>query len=67
MRPRSTIALSSIGFATLWTAYMLWWSAPLDVVKITILVVGGGISGLLWYWVYGKWYLRYFGRRNRST
>ena len=69
MSPRTKLALSSIVFAVLWTAGMLWWSAPIEVAQTVIFVISGGIAGLLWYWLFGMWYRWHFGldRDYRST
>jgi membrane protein DedA with SNARE-associated domain len=69
MSPRTTLVLSSILFAVLWTAGMLWWSAPLDAASTVILIVAGGIVGLLWYWLFGRWFRWHFGldRNYRRT
>jgi len=40
-------------FAVLWTAGMIWWSGPFDVVNVVFLV----IAGYLWY-VFMRWYIR---------
>jgi hypothetical protein len=61
MSSQNRLILSSVLFAGLWTAGMLWWSAPLDTAHIIILVIAGGIAGLLWYWLFGKWFRRRFG------
>jgi hypothetical protein len=61
MSHRTRLVLSSVAFAVLWKAGMLWWSAPLEVAQTIILVVVGAIAGLLWYWLFGMWYRRHFG------
>jgi hypothetical protein len=44
-------------FAVLWTAGMIWWSGPFDVVNVVFLVIGGAIAGYLWY-LFMRWYIR---------
>jgi hypothetical protein len=69
MSSRTKLALLSIVFAVLWTAGMLWLSAPLEVAQAVIFVISGGIAGVLWYLLFGMWYRWHFGldRNYRST
>jgi hypothetical protein len=57
------LKLASLAFAVMWTVMMWWWSAPLDTAAIVILAIAGAVTGLLWYWLYGKWFRWYFARR----
>jgi hypothetical protein len=50
-----SLRLASLAFAVLWTAWMLWWTAPLAVANTIILVICGAFAGLLFYWAIGKW------------
>lgn len=50
-----SLRLSAIMFGVLWTAGMLWWSAPLDAPKIVILSVAGVLTALAWYWLMDVW------------
>lgn len=60
---RLNLIVSSLIFAIGWTAWMWWWSAPLDLAGYIIFGVAGVIAGLLWYWLFGKWMRRRFERR----
>lgn len=50
-----SLRLSAIMFGVLWTAGMLWWSAPLDAPKIVIWSVAGVLPAVAWYWLMGLW------------
>lgn len=50
MNPKNTLVLSAIAFAVLWTAFMLWWNAPIDTAMVVILAISGAVAGVLWYW-----------------
>lgn len=50
-----SLRLSAIIFGVLWTAGMLWWSAPLDVPQIVILSVAGVLTAVAWYWLMDLW------------
>ena len=50
-----SLRISAIIFGVLWTAGMLWWSAPLDGPKIVIWSIAGILSALAWYWLMGLW------------
>jgi hypothetical protein len=63
MHPETRLKLSSLAFAVMWTAMMWWWNAPLETAGLVILAIAGAICGLLWYWLYGKWFRWHFGRR----
>lgn len=62
MRNETLLRLSAIVFAVLWTLLMWWSRGPMDSIPIVVLVIGGGIAGLLWYWLYGKWFRWYIER-----
>jgi hypothetical protein len=64
MTTRSQLALSALAFAVLWTAGMWWWTEPRDIAGTIVLLVIGALTGLAWYWLYGKWYRWYFGRKD---
>ena len=55
--------ISFIG-AVLWTAGMLWWSAPLDAAAVTIWVVAGALFGFLWHWAMSRWLRWYLGQKQ---
>jgi hypothetical protein len=57
------LKLAAVLFTVLWTAGMWWMRAPLDTHAIVILMVTGTITGVMWYWLYGKWARWYFGAR----
>ena len=62
MRNETLLRLSAIVFAVLWVL-MMWWSrGPMDSVPLVVLVIAGGVAGLLWYWLYGKWFRWYIER-----
>jgi hypothetical protein len=58
---------ASLAFATLWTASMYWWHAPMPVVSAVLLVIVGALAGIGWYWAMSLWMSvwmrRRFGRR----
>ena len=60
MSPR----MASVTFAVLWTAGMLWWTAPRGVAHAVILIIAGRLAGLTWHWLFGRWIRRY---RRRSA
>ena len=66
-RTRTALALSSVFFAVLWTALMMWWAAPLDLPEVVILVVAGSLAGLIWHLLYGRWYRWYVARCARRS
>ena len=49
MRPETPLKLSSIAFALLWTAWMVFWSGVFNLVNIGILTVCGALAAWLWY------------------
>jgi len=59
MSAKTRLLLAAILFAVLWTAGMIWWSAPNGMVPIVIWIVSGAIAGALWYWLFGMWYWRH--------
>ena len=67
MTPRSRLALASVGFAVLWTAFMWWWSAPLETGPVILLLIIGVIAGFGWYWGMSKWAQWQSSRRDSET
>ena len=57
------LKLAAVMFAVLWTALMWWMRAPLESAAVVILMITGAVTGVLWYWLYGKWFRWYFGQR----
>jgi hypothetical protein len=57
------LKLAAVLFTVLWTAGMWWMHAPLDTHALAVLGVVSVITGVLWYWLYGKWARWYFGVR----
>lgn len=51
-KPLLSRTQTAVLFAVLWTAWMLWWAAPLDMADIIILPVIGALLGLGWYWTF---------------
>jgi hypothetical protein len=49
MNPATSLKLSSIAFAVLWTGWMLWWSGSFDRVNIIMLAICGVLVGYAWY------------------
>ena len=64
MRPEAVLKLSSVAFALLWTVLMWWDRAPLETPALVGLMISGGIAGVIWYWLYGKWFRWYFQQRS---
>jgi len=62
MRNETLLRLSAVVFAVLWTL-MMWWNGPLDLPSFVVLAVAGVVAGLIWYWLYGKWFRWYIERR----
>ncbi len=60
-RSRNQLIVSSVVFAVLWTAGMLWWSARVNAAHTIILIISGVIGGLVCYWLFGKWFRRHLG------
>ncbi|MEZ5763767.1 MAG: hypothetical protein R3D69_05570 [Xanthobacteraceae bacterium] len=43
---------------------MIWWTGmPLEPVPVLIFFAAGGLAGVLWYRLTGKWFRWYFSRR----
>ena len=65
------LTVSSVVFAGLWTAGMLfvwnemmWWPGKSDVMGVVgavMWVIAGGICGLLWHRSYGEWFRQHYG------
>ena len=65
MHPETPLKLSSIAFAILWTAWMVWWSDTFNAVNIGILAACGALGG--WLWFLGmRWYFRRRGLLPRN-
>lgn len=62
MRNETLLRLSAVVFAVLWTLLMWWSRGPLDPVSLVMLAVAGAVAGLVWYWLYGKWFRWYIER-----
>jgi uncharacterized protein (DUF2062 family) len=62
-----SLPLSSLLFAVLWTAGMLWWNAPLDAAEAVIFIVAGAIAGVLWYYLMRKYTNWLQQRRDRNA
>ena len=62
MQTDTMLKLSAVAFATLWVALMWWNQAPMELPGVIALTVGGAIAGVIWYWLYGKWFRWYFQR-----
>lgn len=60
MSHRSRLKLASLAFAVLWTAWMGWWAWPLHLGDVVMLAVCGVTVGLVWHWLYGRWYRWHF-------
>ena len=65
MKPETPLKLSSIGFAILWTAWMVWWSGVFNLVNIGILTACGALAAWLWFLTM-RWYFRRIGLLPRS-
>jgi hypothetical protein len=50
-----SLRISAIFFGVVWTAGMLWWSAPLDVPTIVIWSVAGVLTAFAWYRLMSLW------------
>jgi len=64
MQERRMIALSAVGYAVLWTVFMIIWTAAYDVAAIGIWTLCGTINGLIWYWLFYKGTRWVLGRRD---
>ena len=60
MKPDTPLKLSSIAFAVLWTAWMIWWSGIFSAVNIGLLTAVGALAGWLWFLAM-RWYCRRIG------
>jgi hypothetical protein len=49
MTPTTSLKLSAIAFAVLWTGWMLWWSGTFDRVNVIMLAICGIAVGYAWY------------------
>ena len=65
MNPETPLKLSSIAFAILWTAWMVWWSGVFSAVHIGIMTACGALAA--WLWFLGmRWYFRRIGLLPRN-
>jgi hypothetical protein len=55
VKPETPLKLSSIGFAILWTAWMVWWSGVFNLVNVGILTACGALAAWLWFLAM-RWY-----------
>jgi hypothetical protein len=60
VHPETPLKLSSIAFAVLWTAWMVWWSGVFSAVNIGIMAVCGVLAAWLWFLAM-RWYFRRIG------
>jgi hypothetical protein len=65
MKPDTPLTLSSIAFAILWTAWMVWWSDVFSVVNIAMLAASGVVAAWLWFCAM-RWYFRRIGLLPRA-
>ena len=64
MTDETRLKLSAIAFVLIWTPLMIWRTGtPLEPVPVLISLAAGCLAGVLWYWLYGKWFRWYFARR----
>ena len=57
MSAATGLVLSSILFAVLWTAFMIWWTGT-ETANIVAMSIAGIVAGVAWY--FG---MRWFNRR----
>jgi hypothetical protein len=60
MHPETPLKLSSVAFAILWTAWMIWSSGEFSAVNIGIMSACGALAAWLWF-VAMRWYFRRIG------
>lgn len=60
MKLETPLKVTSIGFAVLWTAWMVWWSGVFSLINIGIMTACGALAAWLWYLGMG-WYFRRIG------
>ena len=65
MKPETPLKLSSIGFAILWTAWMVWWSGIFSPVHIGIMTACGALVAWVWFRAM-RWYFRRIGLLPRG-
>ena len=64
MNPDTPLKLSSIAFAVLWAAWMVW-SSGITLVNVAIFAVVGALAG--WLWFLGmRWFFRRIGRLPKA-
>ena len=65
MHPETPLKLSSIMFAVLWTAWMVWMSGVFSAVNVGILTACGALAAWLWFLAM-RWYFRRVGLLPRA-
>lgn len=50
-----SLRLAAIIFGVLWTAGMLWWSAPRDTAAFIVWPIAGVLAACGWYWLMSLW------------
>lgn len=58
MSSRIRLVLTSVAFAVLWTAGMIWWTG-FEFANVVILTICGVVAGVLWYFAMRWWQRRY--------
>ncbi|ACA16411.1 hypothetical protein M446_1943 [Methylobacterium sp. 4-46] len=66
MSEQARLRWISVVFALLWTAAMLWWSAPLEAAAVVIWIIAGAVVGFLWHWLMSRWQRWYLGSGRGS-
>jgi hypothetical protein len=64
MFPQSSLVLSSIGFAILYTASWYWSNPPENTGKTVILIFAGALAGLAWFSV--MYFIKYVATKYRD-
>jgi hypothetical protein len=62
MRNETLLRLSAVVFAIFWTLLMWWSRGPMDTIPFIIMALCGAVAGVVWYWLYGKWFRWYIER-----
>lgn len=65
MHAETPLKLSSIMFAVLWTAWMVWWSGAFSAANIAIMSACGALAAWLWFLAM-RWYFRRIGLLPRA-
>ncbi|MBR0855191.1 hypothetical protein [Bradyrhizobium liaoningense] len=64
-RPLLHLKAGAIALTLLWTAWMMWWSAPYSSANLVILSLLGTVVGYLWYRAM-RWQLERMGMLPRK-